>query len=213
MWNFLVEQSNLPYVIAFACVLVLCVLEVLALVVGHSMISALDQWVPDDAEPDAGDGSGLNGIAAWLYLNRLPFLIWFVLALSSFAIAGYLVNYLSFILKGELQPQLFTLPIAVIGSALSCHYLGCVLADWQTHHQSSPVTLEDFDSLSGYIGTITLGCAIKGIPSEAVVRDKHEQKHYVLVEPEIAGIEFVSGTQVVLLKREGSVWTATRFDT
>ena len=76
-------------------------------------------------------------------------------------------------------------------------------------NESTAISLDD---LSGYVGTITLGCAIKGMPSEAVVRDKHQHKHYVLVEPETSGIEFASGTQVVLLKREGRVWSATRFD-
>ena len=210
MWAFLVEQPNLPYTIAFACVLVLGVFEALSLVIGLSMMSALDQWVPADVEYDADiSGSGLTGIAGWLCLNRLPLLIWFVLALTSFAIAGYLVNYISLMVSATLLPQLFTLPIAVVGSALSCRYLGRVLADLLPKNESTAISLDD---LSGYVGTITLGCAIKGMPSEAVVRDKHQQKHYVLVEPETSGIEFASGTQVVLLKREGRVWSATRFD-
>ncbi|AAN54441.1 YqiJ family protein [Shewanella oneidensis MR-1] len=210
MWAFLVEQPNLPYTIAFACVLVLGVFEALALLIGLSMMSALDQWVPADVEYDADiGGSGLTGIAGWLCLNRLPLLIWFVLALTSFAIAGYLVNYISLMVSATLLPQLFTLPIAVVGSALSCRYLGRMLADLLPKNESTAISLDD---LSGYVGTITLGCAIKGMPSEAVVRDKHQQKHYVLVEPETSGIEFASGTQVVLLKREGRVWSATRFD-
>jgi hypothetical protein len=62
------------------------------------------------------------------------------------------------------------------------------------------------------VGTVTLGCAIKGNPSEALVRDQYQQRHYVLVEPEVAGVEFQTGTQVVLLKREGTVWSAAKFD-
>lgn len=96
MWAFLVEQPNLPYTIAFACVLALGVFEVFALFIGLSMLSALDQWVPADVEYDADVGAGgLTGIAGWLCLNRLPLLIWFVLALTSFAIAGYIVNFIS----------------------------------------------------------------------------------------------------------------------
>ncbi|MGL5667450.1 MAG: YqiJ family protein [Shewanella sp.] len=210
MWAFLVEQPNLPYTIAFACVLVLGVFEALALVIGLSMMSALDQWVPADVDYDAEiGGTGLTGIAGWLCLNRLPLLIWFVLALTSFAIVGYIANYLSLLFTGVLLPQLFTLPIAVVGSAFACRYLGRILADLLPKNESTAISLDD---LSGYVGIITLGCAMKGMPSEAVVRDKHQQKHYVLVEPETSGIEFASRTQVVLLKREGRVWSATRFD-
>ncbi|WP_198782721.1 MULTISPECIES: YqiJ family protein [Shewanella] len=210
MWAFLVEQPNLPYTIAFACVLALGVFEALALLIGLSMLSALDQWVPTDVDYDA-DASvgGLTGIAGWLCLNRLPLLIWFVLALTSFAVTGYLTNFISLSVAGMLLPQLFTLPIAIVGSAFACRYLGRVLADHLPKNESTAISLDD---LSGYVGTITLGCAMKGMPSEAVVRDKHQQKHYVLVEPEISGVEFASGTQVVLLRREGRVWSATRFD-
>ena len=130
MWAFLVEQPNLPYTIAFACVLALGVFEVFALFIGLSMLSALDQWVPADVEYDADVGAGgLTGIAGWLCLNRLPLLIWFVLALTSFAIAGYIVNFISVSLAGFLLPQLFTLPIAIVASAFSCRYFGRVLAD------------------------------------------------------------------------------------
>lgn len=210
MWAFLVEQPNLPYTIAFACVLALGVFEALALLIGLSMLSALDQWVPTDVDYDA-DASvgGLTGIAGWLCLNRLPLLIWFVLALTSFAVTGYLTNFISLSVAAMLLPQLFTLPIAIVGSAFACRYLGRVLADHLPKNESTAISLDD---LSGYVGTITLGCAMKGMPSEAVVRDKHQQKHYVLVEPEISGVEFASGTQVVLLRREGRVWSATRFD-
>lgn len=145
----------------------------------------------------------------WLCLNRLPLLIWFVLALTSFAVTGYLTNFISLSVAGMLLPQLFTLPIAIVGSAFACRYLGRVLAEHLPKNESTAISLDD---LSGYVGTITLGCAMKGMPSEAVVRDKHQQKHYVLVEPEISGVEFASGTQVVLLRREGRVWSATRFD-
>jgi hypothetical protein len=210
MWAFLVEQPNLPYTIAFACVLALGIFEAFALFIGLSMLSALDQWVPTDVNYDGEiSAGGLTGIAGWLCLNRLPLLIWFVLALTSFAIAGYVVNFLSLLFLGTLLPQLFSLPLAIIGSAISCHYVGLCLADHLPKNESSAISLDD---LSGYVGTVTLGCAIKGMPSEAVVRDKHQQKHYVLVEPETSGIEFASGTQVVLLKREGRVWSATRFD-
>lgn len=103
MWAFLVEQPNLPYTIAFACVLFLGVFEALALLIGLSMLSALDQWVPTDVDYHPDMGGGLTGIAGWLCLNRLPLLIWFVLALTSFAIAGYLVNFISLSVVGVLS--------------------------------------------------------------------------------------------------------------
>lgn len=210
MQAFLLAQANLPYTIAFVVVIVLGGIELLAIVAGLSILSALDEWVPLDVDYDANVSvGGITGLIGWLCLNRLPLLIWFVLALSSFAIAGYSVNFVSLQVGMALLPQLFSLPFAILMTGFSCRYLGSVIANVLPKNESSAISLDD---LNGCVGTITLGCAIKGMPSEALVRDKFQQKHYVLVEPEFSGIEFNVGVQVVLLKRNGRVWTATRFE-
>ncbi|QFU21599.1 YqiJ family protein [Shewanella eurypsychrophilus] len=207
MVEFLLTQANLPFTLSLFFVLMLGVFEALSLCIGYSLVGALDDWAPIDI--DADSATGLTGVAGWLCLNRLPLLIWFVLVLISFSVAGYTANYLSLIFNRELLPQSATLPIALFITAVSCRYLGAAIARILPKNESSAISI---DGLLGSVGTVTIGCAIKGNPSEALVQDQYHQKHYVLVEPESAGIEFNSGTQVVLLKREGTVWSAARFD-
>lgn len=211
MVEFLLNQANLPFTLSLSFVLILGIFEALSLCVGYSIVGALDDWAPTDIDinTDTDSASGLTGVAGWLCLNRLPLLIWFVLALISFAIAGYTANYITLSLYRELLPQSASLPIALLVTILSCHYLGAWVARLLPKNESSAVAI---DGLLGSIGTVTIGCAIKGNPSEAMVKDQYQQKHYVLVEPESSGVEFNSGTQVVLIKREGTVWSAARFD-
>ncbi|GGI88141.1 hypothetical protein GCM10007978_27370 [Shewanella hanedai] len=208
MVEFLFTQANLPFSISLSFVLLLGVFEALSLVIGYSLIGALDDWAPIDVDYDIST-SGFTGVSGWLCLNRLPLLIWFVLVLVSFSIAGYTSNFLSLLLTEQMLPQVISLPIALLLTAISCRYLGASLAKILPKNESSAVSI---DTLLGSVGTVTLGCAIKGKPSEALVRDQYQQRHYVLVEPEAVGVEFQTGTQVVLLKREGTVWSAAKFD-
>ncbi|AQS37745.1 Protein of unknown function (DUF1449) [Shewanella psychrophila] len=214
MVDFLLTQANLPFTLSLAFVFLLGAFEAFSLCIGYSLVGALDDWAPSDVDIDSdvdglGGGSGLTGIAGWLCLDRLPLLIWFVLVLVSFSITGYISNYISLAISHELLPQSATLPIALFFTAFSCRYIGVLVARILPKNESSAVSI---DVLLGSVGTVTIGCAIKGNPSEALVKDQYQQKHYVLVEPELPGIEFNPGTQVVLLRREGTVWSAARFD-
>lgn len=206
MVSFLLSQDNLPYAIALCVVLLLGIVESLSLVIGASFLELLDDWTPNDSGTDI---AGVTGLVGWLCINRLPLLIWFVLALLSFSIAGFSFNYLSLSWINTLLPQSLSLPISLILMALSCHFFGGKLANILPKNESSAVSLED---LNGCVGTMTRGKAVQGNPSEALVKDDYMQKHYVLVEPDNVGVEFLTGTKVVLLKRKGRVWSAAKLE-
>nr|WP_076407494.1 OB-fold-containig protein [Shewanella sp. UCD-KL12] len=211
MVDFLLTQANLPFTISLSFVVILAVLEALSLSVGFSLVKALEKWAPRDTGLEHTDVSvnGLASVASWLCLDKLPLLIWFVLALVSFTLAGFVSNYIALTLYSNLLPQSAALPIALFVTAFACRYIGEAIASVLPRNELGIVST---DGLLGSVGTVTVGCAIKGNPSEALVQDQYQQKHYVLVEPESKGIEFNSGTQVVLLRREGGVWSAARFD-
>ncbi|QLE83959.1 DUF1449 family protein [Shewanella sp. Scap07] len=210
MVDFLFAHANLPFSLALSFVLLLGLFEALSLILGYSLVGAMDNWSPIDVDIDTdGSASGFTGVSGWLCLNRLPLLIWFVLVLVSFAIGGYSSNFVSLLLIEAPLPQVFSLPIALLFTAFSCRYIGASVARILPKNESTAVSI---DSLSGSVGTVTLGCAIQGKPSEALVRDQHQQKHYVLVEPDTSDAEFPSGTQVVLLARVGRVWSAAKLE-
>jgi hypothetical protein len=208
MLAFLLAHANLPYTIALALMLALGLFELLAMLLGLSLLSALDDLLPREFEAgtDMAPG-GITGLLGWLCLDRLPLLIWCVLALCSFAITGYSANFLGLNLIDAPLPRLLSVPLALVFTAISCRVLGSRLADAMPKNETSAISV---DSLAGCVATVTLGRAVKGRPTEAQVRDSFEQKHYVLVEPEQEGVEFSVGQRVVLLSRKGRVWLGAR---
>ncbi|WOT05747.1 OB-fold-containig protein [Shewanella youngdeokensis] len=206
MISFLLSQDNLPYAIALCIVAILGIVESLSLVIGASFLGLLDDWTPNDNDPELADSSG---IAGWLCIDRLPLFIWFVLALICFAVAGFSVNYLSQLWFNELLSQSVSMPVSLVIMGVGCHFIGYQLANYMPKNRSSIVFVED---LNGCVGTLTAGNAVQGQPSEAIVNDDEMQRHCVLVEPDQAGVEFSNGTQVVLLKRKGSIWSAAKVE-
>ncbi|QYJ94712.1 YqiJ family protein [Shewanella spartinae] len=207
--DFLLLTDNLPYSLALALVILLGLVEGFSMVFGLSLFGLLDDLTPMEVDADVDTGvSGVTGVAGWLCLDRLPLLIWLVLALTSFAIAGFAINYLAISFHGAL-PAPLSIPLAIVLGAFSCRILGARLANLLPKNETSAVSV---DELSGLVGVVTLGCARKGFPSEAVVKDTYQQKHYVLVEPELAGEAFSQGTSVVLLNRNGQVWSVVQFN-
>lgn len=208
MQDFLIAQANVPFSIALVIVVMLGVFEIIAMIAGLSIFNALENALSLDADVDTSVSvTGITGLLGWLCLNRLPLLIWLVLALSSFAIAGYVLNFISLQISGALLPQLISVPLALVLTCLSSHFVGNGIANLLPKNETSAVSV---DALSGCVGTITQGRAVKGMPAEAMVRDAFGQKHYVLVEPEEVGIEFIRGANLVLLAHKGKVWTAAR---
>lgn len=209
MLAFLMAEANLPFGISFILVIALGLIEAVSMFAGLSLLNMLDDLIPIDLDYDAdvADG-GATGLLGWLCLDRLPLLIWIVLVLTSFSIAGYSVNFIYASFSSLLLVQLVSVPLALILTLFSCRYLGAWLGRILPKNESSAVSI---DELSGLLGTITVGRATKGNPAEAMVKDKYNQKHYVRVEPEFEEDEFQTGTQVVLLVRLGRVWSATKF--
>lgn len=204
--DFLLLSNNVPFTVAIAFVALLGAVEALSMLIGLSLLGLLDDLSPIDYDADLDSASGVTGVVGWLCLDRLPLLIWLVLLLTSFAVAGLSVNYIGLVL-GMTLPMLISVALALLLSAISCRTLGHGLAKLLPKNESSAVSV---DALIGSVGVITLGCARQGLPSEAVIIDSYQQKHYVLVEPERANETFPKGTQVVLLNRIGKVWSAAQ---
>ncbi len=207
LFSFLMADFNLLYSCALFFVIGLALLEGLGLLIGLSLASALDDLLSIDLDVDANvtlSSGGLSALLGWLYVFRLPFLVWLLLFLTSFGIAGLSVNYIVAL------PTLLSFPIALVIAIFSCRILGKQIATIMPKNESSAISSNSF---SGKVATITVGKARKGSAAEAVLHDEFNQKHYLLVEPEQQGQEFVQGTQVVLVEKIKSSWLAIEFKT
>lgn len=204
MLDFFLADFNLPYSISISIVFAIACLEGIGLVVGLSISNFLEDLFSidfvDDTELPSG---GISATLGWLYLHRLPMLVWLLLLLSNFGIVGVTINYF-FIL-----PLWLTLPITTVITLFLTRFFAKNLSKIIPKNESSATSSSSF---AGKVATITIGKASKGHPTEAVVKDSYNQKHYVLVEPEDSSKTLTQGMQVVLIQKQQSTWLAIEFN-
>ena len=203
MLAFFLADFNLPYSLALTLVLGLAFIEGVGLLIGLSLGSLLDDLfsIDIDVDPELPSG-GFTSVLGWLYFNQLPFLVWLLLFLSSFGIAGLTLNYIITL------PLIITLPITLLVAIFATRFLGRGIALIIPKNESSASSSSSF---AGKVATVTVGKASKGNAAEAVLRDEFNQKHYVMVEPEEDSQIFNQGTQVVLIEKQKNSWIAVEF--
>lgn len=189
------DPSTWLFTAAIGLVLSLAVIEALGLLLGHGGPSGwAEHWLP---EPHGADADGLLG---WLHLGKVPLTILLILFLSAFGLAGFAAQMLARQLFGQFLP----LPLAALGALFlavpAVRVLGGALGRILPRDETFAVSLDD---LAGRIATVVTGTARQGRPAQARVRDALGRSHYVMVEPDHAGAEFPSGTEVLLVRRIG----------
>jgi len=211
MYEFLFADINTGFAIALSIVAILGLLEGIGMLIGLSVMNLMDQFSPFelDVEIDTDiSANGLTPLLGWLYLNKLPLLVWAVLFLTSFSIAGYTFN---FVLLGTLSatlPTFIAYIFAFILAIFMTRLIGKPLAVILPKNESSAVSNHSF---TGLVAKITIGTAKKNSPAEAVLVDQYNQKHYVLVAPDDSNDTFNQSEEVVLVEKTSNFWLAVKF--
>jgi membrane protein implicated in regulation of membrane protease activity len=127
-----------------------------------------------------------------------------VVFLAFFGMAGLAIQQFAADLSGApLSPWLAS--AAAIAAALPLTGVGARgLARIMPQDETTAVSL---DTLVGRRGTITIGTARKGSPAQARVRDAYGQSHYVMVEPHDEAHPISEGETVLLVRRDGNIFT------
>jgi hypothetical protein len=180
-----------PFALAAILMTAVAVTEAVALLAGAS----LSHW-GDGHHFDHPDGVA-GGALGWLHFGKVPILVLFVIFLMTFALAGYIVQYAARGVIGIFLPLPVAAVVAFAGGVFGVRLLGGALAKMIPRDETSAVADA---SLVGRIGTITIGTASAGTPAEARVRDEHGASHYVMVEPEEAGMTLTSGASILLVR-------------
>lgn len=160
-----------------------------------------------DAPADADGASAIGRFLGWLGLGRLPAMIWLVVFLTSFGLTGLVLQRLVRDLAGGLLPAAAAAPVALFLCLPVLRVSGGLLARILPRDETSAVPAESF---VGQLAVVTLGTARHGQPAEAKLKDIHGQTHYVLVEPESESEELETGSQVLLVRRAGAVFSGVR---
>lgn len=198
MFEFWLADQNLPFAGAGFLLVGLMILQ----------LSGATDFAPDlDADMDGDvDGAGIaNGLLSFLGLGRLPLMIWLALFLLLFMLIGYIGQQIVHGMTGDLMSAWLAGPLAAVAAipatAISARPLARIMPKDET-------TAVSIDSLVGRFAVLGTGTAKPGSPARAKVIDIHGHPHFVMVEPDNEGQQFVSGEKLLLVRREGDIFKA-----
>ncbi len=220
---FLAAQS-LPFSVALAVVFGLFVIELLTALTGGTVLGLGSNGPDTDFDPDfdlsaefeAGvdldaldvDGAEAlpensiapSGILTWIGARDVPFLIWLVSFLTMFGLAGLilqsaLMNTLGLPLPASLASIVAAVPALAITRVIA-NWVALIMPKTET-------TATRARFLGGRHGTITQGTAERGKPAEVKIKDRHNNTHYLRVEPLHDDEVFPQGSFVTLIRKRG----------
>ncbi|MEP6064923.1 MAG: OB-fold-containig protein [Paracoccaceae bacterium] len=153
---------------------------------------------------DAGDTAEVEtdiastGIAGWLGMGQVPFLIWLGAFLLAFGLGGLILQSVLLNSVG------FTLPAGLAALAVFVPALGFARRFSRVFARLLPKTESSAMSenhLGRRRGIVSQGTAARGRPAEVRVFDRHGNTHYLRAEPLRDDQEFPAGTEVLVLRK------------
>jgi len=199
-------SETAPFAVAIGLTLAIAIIELLGLLFGAQPSAVVDSALPDfDADiPDMELGP-LSQSLSWLSFGRLPALVVLILITASFGLVGFAVQEVLRQTFGfALDPWLASVP-AVFGAAFITRHVGLAIARIMPKEESEAVSTKAF---VGRVATVFRGVAGPGQPAEAKLTDIHGKTHYVLIEPDDGEPAMPEGSEVVIIRQQGSVYRA-----
>ncbi|WP_420013103.1 YqiJ family protein [Tateyamaria sp.] len=214
------SPASLPFAIALTVVAGLFVLEIMSALIGGSILGVgsdapdLDVDVDFDLsadldgaeiEVDPGTeaidtGASSGGVFTWIGARDVPFLIWLVSFLTMFGLIGLMLQSAVNGLIGAALPA----ALAAILAAVPALAVTRIIANWVALIMpKTETTALKARHMGGYRGTITQGTAARGKPAEVKIKDRHDNTHYLRVEPLHDGDVFPVGSDVTLIRKRG----------
>lgn len=201
MWQLFIDPSNLFFSVSLCLMLFLGIFEALLLFIGFSSQGFLEQFIPaqlpevqqSDLNLDSGYPLWVQFLD-WLYLGRIPVLVWLIIFLTVYALFGFIVQAIFYDVTQSYFPVWIIAPACLILCMPWVRLCSAAIAKILPRDESTAIKLEDLIGRTAYI---ILGNAKLNYPAQAKVKDQFGQTHYILVEPE-TDITFQQGQQVVL---------------
>ena len=203
IWDLLIHPSNIVFSIALMLCLFIGVLEFILLLVGGSA-SFLEQFLPDSLfDVDHADasiessGNAFTQLLEWLYLGKVPLLIWLIIFLTIYALTGLIIQDIFYSITEHFFSALIIAPACLFLCMPLVRVSAACIAKIIPKDETTAIHTDD---LVGRTAQIILGDAKPNSPAQAKVKDQFGQTHYVLVEPEL-DIVFHQGQDVILTQR------------
>lgn len=203
IWDLLIHPSNIVFSIALLLCLFIGMLEVILLLFGGSS-SFIDQFLPDSlTDADHADVSIdqpenlFTQLLEWLYLGKVPLLVWLIIFLTVYALTGLIIQDIFFNVTEHYLSAWIIAPACLFLSMPIVRFSAALISKIIPKDETTAIHSDD---LIGRTAHIVLGEARPNSPAQAKVKDQFGQTHYVLVEPE-QDIVFQQGQDVILTQR------------
>lgn len=227
MFDFLLDAAFAPFTLALALLVGLLGLELVALLLGGSLMAGdgeldmdvdvapeigdldldLDINVDADAfeiaevEPEVAPDVSPAGLTSWLGIGKMPFMIWLAVLLMGFGLSGMgLQIALRNLIGADLPAVWAAIPAGAFGLWFARGF-GAVFARLLPKTETEAVSER---MLARRRGLITQGTAARGRPAEVRVADRYGNFHYLRAEPLQDGETLAQGTEVLVLRNRRS---------
>ena len=199
-------SETAPFAVAIGVTLAIAAIELLGLLLGTQPSAMVDSALPDlDTDIADVELGPLSQSLSWLSFGRLPALVVLILLTASFGLCGFaLQEALRQVLGFALDPWLASIP-AAIGAVFVTRHVGFAIARIMPKEETEAVSTKAF---VGRVATVFRGVAGPGAPAEAKLTDIHGKTHYLLIEPEDGETVMPEGSEVVIIRQQGSVYRA-----
>ncbi len=224
MFSFLLEGAFVPFTIAIALLFGLLGLELVALMLGGSLMAGegdVDLDLVDAPELDIGDFEldldadvdlgefelaevaaetpvvTSDGPASWLGFGKVPFMIWLVVLLAGFGLSGIgLLLGLRDVMGFDLPSWMAAIPAGALGIWFARGF-SAVFARLLPKTETEAMSER---MLARRRGFISQGTASRGRPAEVRVMDRFGNAHYLRAEPLQDKDTLEQGTEVLVLR-------------
>ncbi|MEL7124908.1 MAG: OB-fold-containig protein [Pseudomonadota bacterium] len=212
----LLDPAFLPFSMALGLLVGLMAMEVLALLVGGTVmglggeaeldldfdaglesVDGLD--LGDGVEFDVGEAPDLDAAAGpgdWLGLSKAPTMVWVAALLLGFGLTGLIVQSVT----GAILPAGLT---AIAAGVVGVGFARRFASGFARLIPKSESTAMSERALGRRKGVVSQGTAARGNPAEVRVMDGHGNTHYLRAEPLRDEVAIPQGTEVLVMRQAG----------
>jgi membrane protein implicated in regulation of membrane protease activity len=180
-----------PFAIAAVMIAIVGAIESLSMLIGMSLSEMMGKAIGFDHDSNS---SFINALL-WLNVGGVPLLIFILLALGLFSIAGFLIQDVARLVLAPLPAAIAALAAAAVALPLlraSTREVARVIPQ----DESYAVSLSD---LIGRIGQVVVGPLDQGLPGRVRVKDVHDNWHTVMARAAPDSPPLQKGARVLLV--------------
>jgi membrane protein implicated in regulation of membrane protease activity len=180
-----------PFAIAAVMIAIVGAIESLSMLIGMSLSEMMGKAIGFDHDSNS---SFINALL-WLNVGGVPLLIFILLALGLFSIAGFLIQDVARLVLAPLPAAIAALAAAAVALPLlraSTREVARVIPQ----DESYAVSLSD---LIGRVGQVVVGPLDQGLPGRVRVKDVHDNWHTVTASAAPDSPPLQKGARVLLV--------------